>query len=316
MDDMKELMKQNYFLRSKIIKSESGEAMPAAIITAIVSSIILLGITIVMSMVLQSKSDQTNDSELTTNASNIDISLRSDITQATFVSPTARLTQPSARLLVASDIRLNGVTLHIPVGTGECKVVEWSVDGNKAKRSLTIYPSTVNEGTSAAKCDTSTTTSAQRTKEFADQFLLQSSFIFNNHVGRQINFTLNDATLTNVNNELDKQLTLQGVDRLSDSDFNKLNDLLGSDYLVAGFTDTSACVMNADKVPSVDSSGNPVLDSSGNPVLVCPPAETASVATAWASTAVAKVSADFELIGQTGQILQRQLEQATSIPLR
>lgn len=309
-------MKQRYFLGSKTIFSERGEAMPAAIITAVVSSIILLGITIVMSMVLQSKSDQTNDSELTTNASNIDITLRSDITQATFIVPTAKLTQPSARLLVASDITLNGIILHIPVSTGECKVVEWSVNGTKAKRSLTVYPSTVNEGTSAAKCDVSTAPSAQRTKEFQDQFLLQSSFNFNNHVGRKVDFTLNDTALTNVNNELDKELTAQGVDRLSDADFNKLNDLLGSDYLVSGFTDTTACVMNADKVPELDSSGTQVLDSSGNPVLVCPPAETTSVAAAWNSLVIAKVSANFDLIGQTGEILPRQIEQATSIPLR
>lgn len=315
-EPMKEMMTKQNFIDARKALSERGETMPAAIITAIVSSIILLGITVVMSMVLQSKADQTSDSELTTNASNIDINLRSDITQATLIKPIARLTQPSARLLVSSDINVNGLIANIPIDTGECKVVEWKVIGTQVTRNLTVYPSTLNTGTSAEECDTSTTPTAQRTKQFPDQFLLQSPFTFTNHAGRKIVFTLNDATLTRVNNELDSELTAQGTDKLSDQDFNKLNDLLGSDYLTAGFADPNACELNADKIQKVDSSGNTVLDSSGNPVMVCPPAESASVTTAWNSTIIAKVSADFDLIGDTGEIIVRQLEQNTSIPLR
>lgn len=304
------------FFSSKKITSESGEAMPAAIITAIISSILLLGITVVMSVVLQSRSDQKNDTQLVTNASNIDISLRSDITQATYITASANLVQPTSRLLQADDISLNGMVLHIPVSTGECKVVSWSVDGTEASRSISIFAGTLNQGSSSERCDETSEVSAQRTKDFADLFLLQTPFAFNNHVGRKVDFTLDNPTLTRVNDELDNGLKRNDSNRLSDAEFNELNKLLGPNSLVAGFADSDACVMNAEKVVKVDGSGNPVTDTNGNPVLECPPAETASVAAAWNSKAIAKVNVVFDLMGESGAVLHREVEQSSSIPLR
>lgn len=310
------LMYQGNFFSSKKITSESGEAMPAAIITAIVSSILLLGITVVMSVVLQSRSDQKNDTELVTNASNIDISLRSDITQATYITASANLVQPTSRLLQADDISLNGMVLHIPVSTGECKVVSWSVDGTEASRSISIYAGTLNQGSSSERCDETSEVSAQRTKDFADLFLLQTPFTFNNHVGRKVDFTLDGPTLARVNDELDNGLKRNDTNRLSDAEFNELNKLLSANSLVAGFADSDACVMNAEKVAKVDGSGNSVTDSNGNPVLECPPAETATVAAAWNSTAIAKANVVFDLMGDSGAVLHREVEQSSSIPLR
>lgn len=309
-------MHKGNFSGSKKLLSESGEAMPAAIITAIVTTILLLGITIVMSMVLQTKSDETNNTELSTNASNIDIALRSDITQATHISPSVKLKKPSARLLTADEITVNGVRLEIPESTGECKVVKWSVDGTKASRSLTIYSTTINKDSFSARCDETSEVSAQRTKAFPDSFLLQSPFTFNNHVGRNIQFTLTDSSLTTINDELDNRLKRNDSNRLTDAEFDGLNDLLTPDSVVAGFSDTTGCVMDAEKVAKVDSTGAAVLDTNGKPVMVCPPAETASVAAAWVSTAVATISVNFDLIGKSGDIAHRQIEQSSSIPLR
>ena len=310
------LMYQGNFFSSKKITSESGEAMPAAIITAIVSSILLLGITVVMSVVLQSRSDQKNDTELVTNASNIDISLRSDITQATYITASANLVQPTSRLLQADDISLNGMVLHIPVSTGECKVVSWSVDGTEASRSINIYAGTLNQGSASERCDETSEVSAQRTKDFADLFLLQAPFTFNNHVGRKVDFTLDGPTLARVNDELDNGLKRNDTNRLSDAEFNELNKLLSANSLVAGFADSDACVINAEKVAKVDGSGNPITDINGNPVLECPPAEAATVAAAWNSTAIAKVNVLFDLMGESGAVLHRDVEQSSSIPLR
>lgn len=74
--------------------------------------------------------------------------------------------------------------------------------------------------------------------------------------------------------------------------------------------------MNAEKVAKVDGSGNPITDSNGNPVLECPPAETATVAAAWNSTAIAKANVVFDLMGDSGAVLHREVEQSSSIPLR
>jgi hypothetical protein len=309
-------MYQGNFSGSKKFVSESGEAMPAAIITGIVTTILLLGITIVMSMVLQTKSDETDDTELFNNASNIDISLRSDITQATQISPSVKLKKPAGRLLTAEDIIVNGVILDIPESTGECKVIKWSVEGAQASRNLTIYSATTNQGSYSAKCDKSSEVAAQRTKTFPDSFLLQSPFTFNNHVGHNVHYSLTDVALTTINDELDNKLVRNDTNRLSDSDFDALNKLLTEDSVVAGFTDPSSCVMNAEKVESVDGTGSVILDSSGQPVMVCPPAETVSVASAWVSTSISTVSVNFDLIGKSGDIAHRQIEQTSSIPLR
>lgn len=309
-------MYQGNISSSKKFISESGEAMPAAIITAIVTTILLLGITIVMSMVLQTKSDETDDTELFNNASNIDISLRSDITQATQISPSVKLKKPDTRLLTAEDIIVNGVILDIPESTGECKVIKWSVEGTQASRNLTIYAVTTNQGSYSAQCDESSEVIAQRTKSFPDSFLLQSPFTFNNRVGRTVHYSLTDAALNTINDELDNRLVRNDTNSLSDSEFNDLNKLLTTDSVVAGFTDSSSCVMNAEKVESVDATGSVILDSNGQPVMVCPQAETASVASAWVSTSISTVSVNFDLIGKSGDIAHRQIEQTSSIPLR
>lgn len=309
-------MYQGNISGSKKVISESGEAMPAAIITAIVTTILLLGITIVMSMVLQTKSEETDDTELFNNASNIDISLRSDITQATQISPSVKLKKPETRLLTAEDIIVNGVILDIPESTGECKVIKWSVEGTQASRNLTIYSATTNQGSYSAKCDESSEVTAQRTKSFPDSFLLQSPFTFDNRVGRTIHYSLTDTALNTINAELDNRLVRNDNKRLSDSQFDELNKLVTTDSLVAGFTDSTSCVMNAEKVESVDDTGSVILDSNGQPVMVCPQAETASVASAWVSTIVSTVSVNFDLIGKSGDIAHRQIEQTSSIPLR
>jgi hypothetical protein len=285
---------------------EKAEIMPAAIVTSIVSSILLLGIAITTSLVLQAKAEETNDIELTTVASNIDVSLRSDITQASFVTASATLNQPSGRLLTSTDLTLDGVILHIPSSTGECKVIKWSIEDMKATRNLILYDKTLDTN-ETVKCDTTSNINAHRTKDFSDKILLRSPFEFQNHSGRPLVFTLGGESLTKINDKLDQELTAKGVERLTDFEFDKLNNFIGDDSALT-FTDTDVCVMNAEKVSST-------ADESGDTSLVCPVAETKSVEAAWSSEIISSIGVSFELMDASGTTYLHEVNQKTSLPL-
>lgn len=305
-------MKLNYFGEKarKAKSSERGEAMPAAIVTAIVSSLILLGIASVVSLVVQNKADSQGNVALTTAASNIDVSLRSDINQASYITAAAKLKQPTTRLLTPTDVNLSGVNMHVPVSTGECKLIRWNINGNTVSRDLTIYKTTLNSDT-AVKCDTASPVLAQRTKVFAQNVNVNAPFTFNNQVGRQLGFTISDSALTTVNAKLDQMLTAQGVQKLNDTDFNTLNTLMTTDSYVVGFADPTACVMNAAKV-WVDLNNDGIKQTNE---MVCPPAETTTVAAAWNSLKIAKVSVSFQMQSASGQLAKRDISQNSTVPL-
>lgn len=308
-------MKNSYFghTKLKVDSPENAEIMPAAIITAIVSSILLVGMAIVISLVLTNKSEQTSEAELSTTISNVDTSLRADITQARHIEPFAKLTQPSERLLTSSDIHLNGVTLHIPSNSGECKLVTWAANGTTVTRGLTVYKETLNADRQA-ECDIASEVVADRDKEFEGKFLLQTPFTFDNNVGREFAYTLNGETLDEVNTELDRQLTANGEEKLSETEFNKLNKLLKPNSLVTGFADPLACAMNAARITMTNSSGEPVMDANGNSVTTCPPAETASVEDAWKATSISSVSVKFDMMSGSGETIHRDIKQPSSTP--
>jgi hypothetical protein len=305
-------MKKNYFGEKvrKAKSSERGEAMPAAIVTAIVSSLILLGIASVVSLVIQNKADSEGNVALTTAVSNIDVSLRSDINQASYITAAAKLKQPTTRLLAPTDVTLSGVNMHIPVSTGECKVIHWNINGNVASRDLTIYKSSLKTDVSV-KCDETSPVVAQRTKVFAENVNINAPFKFNNQVGRELAFTINDVSLATVNTELDKRLTAEGVTKLSDTEFNELNKLMGTGSYVPGFSNPSACAMDAAKV-WVDSNKDGIKQSSE---MVCPPAEAPTVEAAWNSLKIAKVSIAFQMQSSSGEVAKRDISQNSSVPL-
>lgn len=274
---------------------ERAEIMPAAIITAIISSILLLGIIIILTIVFQSKTQQTKNVELSTAVSNFDVSLRSDISQASFISATAKLTQPSTRLLSSTDLLINGITMHIPTPTGECKVIDWSLNDTTVSRNLIIYSNTLSED-ETVQCDESSETTDNRDKNFSDTFIQKSPFQFTNQMNREFIYTLDDLTLNKVNEELEDRLTVQGVDKLSDEEFNELNNLLGNEYLASKFEEPDSCVMDEDKVDEV-----------------CPVPESATMTEVWSSTTVAKMSVDFDILGDFGEVVHSQIEQSASI---
>jgi hypothetical protein len=281
------------FRKTKL--SERAEAMPAAIVTAIISSMLLLGIAGIVSIVVQSKSDSQASVSLATVASNIDVSLRTDVTQAKYISAAAKLKQPASRLLTPTDVLLSGANMHAPQANGECKVIRWSINGTTASRDLTVYKSSLKDG-SFVKCDETSPVLAKRTKVFAQNVNVKTPFKFHNQVGREIVFTIENKALNEVNAKLDAQLKAKGVQKLNDADFNELNKMMGTDSYTPGFVD--ACVMNAAKVNGK-----------------CPEAEADTVAAAWNSLKIAKVSVNFEILNQTGEVVKRDVEQNSSVPL-
>lgn len=300
-------MQRNYFegATQTLPSPEKAEIMPAAIITAIVSSILLVGMAVVISLVLTSKSEQTSNAELSTTVSNVDASLRADITQARHIEPKAKLIQPSERLLTASDIQLNGVTLHVPSNSGECKLITWAANGTTITRELIVYGQTLNADREAT-CDKESEIVSERDKDFEQKFLLQAPFQFNNNVGREFAYVLNSATLDEVNTELDKKLTEKGEEKLNETELNKLNKLLNPDSLVIGFADPSACVMNAERTTTTDGSGNSVT--------ACPPPETESVEEAWNAQSISSVGVKFDMMSDSGETLHRDIKQTSSTP--
>jgi hypothetical protein len=134
---------------------------------------------------------------------------------------------------------------------------------------------------------------------------------FKNQVGHEIAFTIEDTSLTKVNAELEKQLTSKGVQKLSDTDFNELNKLMGTNSYVSGFKNPSACVMDAARV-WVDANKDGVKQTTE---MVCPPAEADTVAAAWNSKRIANVNVSVQMASSSGEVAKRDIAQNSSVPL-
>lgn len=282
----------------KAKSSERAEAMPAAIITAIVSSLLLLGIASTVALVVESKGESESNVQLTTAASNIDVSLRSDVTNASYISASAKLKQPAGRLLTPTDVTVTGVKMHIPATDGGCKVVRWTVDGSAVSRQLTIYKlSSTDSGT--VTCDENSGTLAERKKVFAQDVNVNAPFAFHNQVGRSIVFNHANASLETANSQLDAKLKSLNVQKLNDEDFSNLNKLMKGDSFVAAFADPTACPMNAPR------------GAAG----ACPAPESDTIVAAWDSLKIAKVSVDFSMTSPGGDSVNREIEQNSSVPL-
>jgi hypothetical protein len=161
-------------IRSRIerLRNERAETLPAAIVTGIVSSIILLGLAGVTATVVSQQKNAEVVSEATTTATNIDVSLRSDATAATTIKP----------------ISATSVQFHVPASTGnQCKLVTWNVDGSNLTRQLAVYngSKTVNGN---VECDTasSVVVNSKRTLTTALDTSAAATFKYSNSLGRTL----------------------------------------------------------------------------------------------------------------------------------
>jgi len=161
-------------IRSRIerLRNERAETLPAAIVTGIVSSIILLGLAGVTATVVSQQKNAEVVSEATTTATNIDVSLRSDATAATTIKP----------------ISAQSVQFHIPASTGnQCKLVTWNVDSANLTRQLAVYngTKTVNGN---VECDTASSVivNSKRTLTTALDTSAATTFKYSNSLGRTL----------------------------------------------------------------------------------------------------------------------------------
>ena len=280
----------------KKARTERAEAMPAAIITAIVSSILLLGIAGVTSMVVNGKADAEADVTLTTAVSNIDVSLRSDVTNASYITAGAKLAPPASGTFAPTDLVATGANLHIPEADGKCKVVRWSLEGGQVSRDLTVYSST-NNSESVVSCNTSSTKVAERKKVFSDKLTSTNPFKFYNQVGRELAFNIDESKIAAINTEHQSIRNAQGGAPLNAEQLQTLsNKHLTGNSIKTGFKNPTAC-------PLKDS---PATGPCG--------AVEENIVAAWQSTKISKVSKAFD-ITMNGTTQSRQVEQNSTVPL-
>jgi len=162
-------------LRSRIerVKSERAEALPAAIVTGIVSSIILLGLASVTATVVTQQTNAEVSAEANTSATNIDVSLRSDSTAATAIKAVSN----------------KSVKFHVPSATGatsnECKLITWTVNGTSLDRVLTVYSGTKTV-TGQVECDPASTVVVSNKRTLSSSLEDGSKLRYFNALGREL----------------------------------------------------------------------------------------------------------------------------------
>lgn len=282
------------FRKNKL--TERGEAMPAAIITAALTSFMLLVMASILSLIVQEKVQAEAAVNLTAIASNIEASFSSDVEDATNIEAEPELSQPTERLLEKGDVSVTSVSLHIPEATGECKVVLWRLDeeDNSIHRGLTIHEKTkrVEE---LDTCDEESPVIAERVKSFGSEIDITDPLAFDNKVGRDLVFSITPEALETVNIQLEAQLMEKGVDRLSDEELDVLSDNMEPGSFVAIHAAPDACVMNSPKEVWEDENSDGATQDSE---LHCESPESENVAKAWESTLIAEPSFDFSMVNK------------------
>lgn len=154
------------FVRSRL--NESAEALPVAVVTAIVSSILMLGLAGVTGQVVQGQKSAMANSVTSNSATVMQTMFSADVNAATKVSavgPQISFMSPS---LGSSDV---------------CRVTTWEATAEGAvQRSLTLK---AGFDASGSGCDMSSGTLAESTQTIASE-LTEMSLTYTNEVGRAL----------------------------------------------------------------------------------------------------------------------------------
>lgn len=294
--DMKRcLVKAQYSLgRFKSHLNESGETMPAKIVNAAVTSVLLLLIASIISLVVQEKSKAESEVNLDSAQVQIETSFTSDLNNATYIREELSLVQPDERLLEKDDVAVKGVNLHIPESSGECKAIRWDVDSKNQSivRNITIYEGTKNNA-ELVECDENSAIIGERAKSFGDDTLITDPIVIYNKLDRELTFSMTPEALESVNTELEAQLVAQGVDRLSDEELGMLRDNMAEGSFIASNEEPDSCVMDEPKTLWEDENGDGIEQGTE---LHCEAPENANVEAEWKSTDVSTASFNFRMI--------------------
>lgn len=153
------------------ICNEKGEALPAAIIGAIVSSILLLGIGTAIALILTNQSHEQRDSATATEASSVEAELKSDLSSAATITP----------------VSSTKTVLDVPDGDDNCRLVTWEIRDTTIYRTLSIYDA-IKRVNGEVVCDTASTAIVSGKQRTVVKYVQAPSggFTYFNKVGREI----------------------------------------------------------------------------------------------------------------------------------
>lgn len=166
------------------LRNETGESLPAVIVSAIVSGFVLLGVAGMLAFVVETQKDAEVTSNVNSTVSNISTRLATDTESATHIT-------------AASNTE---VTFYTPVASSatDCKAATWSIDGSTLTRTLTVYNSTVDAGSGDIACNTSGTVLVTNERIVTTSLERGSSFQYFNGLGRALQVNANTGAVTPV----------------------------------------------------------------------------------------------------------------------
>lgn len=154
--------------------NERGDTLPGVMVSAIISGIILIGLTLVIGNILQTRTDSDVGAELTVTATNLDSAIRSDVAGSVRIEP----------------VTDNNVLFHIPgKETNECKIANWKAntvgDSWEVTRELIVHEGITQDANNNIVCDTTSPIIAQSVRTLSTH-LNSINFVLKNEVDREV----------------------------------------------------------------------------------------------------------------------------------
>ena len=162
--------------------SEAAESLPAVIVSAIVSSFVLLGVAGMLAFVVEVQKDAEVTSNVNSTVSNITTRLATDTEAATHIT-------------AASG---TNVTFSTPVASSatDCKTAQWVINGTTLTRTLTVYNSTVDAGSGDITCNPSGTVIVTNERTVTTSLEAGSTFQYYNGLGRELTVNANTGVVS------------------------------------------------------------------------------------------------------------------------
>lgn len=155
----------------KIDDVERAEALPGAIVSAIVSAIILLGLASTLALVVQNQKAASITADVVSSGSNIESRFNSDESNSSYI-------QPNSPYSVSFSAPIDNST--------DCKVATWQVENALLTRTLTVYSNTFPQLDGKVKCRTETAIKVDQKKIMTSQLDEGAEFTFFNAAGREM----------------------------------------------------------------------------------------------------------------------------------
>lgn len=150
---------------------ERAEALPGAIVSAIISAIILLGLASTLALVVQNQKTASITADVVSSGSNIDSRFNADESNSSYI-------QPNSPYSVSFSAPIENST--------DCKVATWQVENALLTRTLTVYSNTFPQLDGKVKCRTETAIKVDQKKIMTSKLDEGAEFTFFNAAGREM----------------------------------------------------------------------------------------------------------------------------------